>query len=867
MANDDDTDVIDQAPSDETADEREVRIQAQEAQRYSDLAADERGAGSKLFQGGSRTPFQPVAQQQGQPPAEAVAGSTRQPFQPAPTSDLGPPPEAAAAQQAWQYASAGGGAPRAQLVKSPPPPIQAAWEQAQAFKRQGELDTLNGMFRDAQNLPDLYRRLDQPMPGTFDQLTGTNVGAVSDPVRLAARNGLQEEITKLAQDQYGLPNDPDHAFQMAMQEPGFGDYVYETGKKLYGSVMSYLDTMQKGAVDTDQLALDQAVDQMVPERGPEAPAVSPEAAVTGVQIQATKDALKADLLKADPNTRAQMLSAYLPYATVDPNTGQVTPPADPAVLVPAIERLADPRYQAAKAQNRANVSAAAKWGLQDDLQLQGTAGEAFADAIGQMLPQVVASRLLPPLVYKQIFDQERERIAAQNPELSDTELDNRAMQRAVALTAGTEIAGHFMGAGGGALTAGIKGRVQQALARVGVSAATGSASMATAQAAANVLSQEPIGAGVGQQALVGGIAGAAGALPGAGAELVRPRAPELTTGPSGARIRGPEESTLEKGQVQAEQPPPAVPEQVAPPAPEVQPQPETPVETPPPEAQPPLAEALPQPQPVTREDVARRAYELSEERVRNGQPGSPLDDWTRAQLELAQPTEQALPATLSEAEPINSAIANRYTAERMASGELGQVDPSQGKSTEELMQQGLKMNPTQRDGLIDNLMKGKGGNLDQQAAAIRSKEAILSEQSKAASRAATADPANVQLQAQAKAALDAVTDFHNGPVKKLKQTWSDTGRGLQQEIPLDYTTINGLKEAYLKGNGKEVPSALEPKLKQMADRVSKSVDAERQALNGLGQEIQKRTRGKPLPTSDQVRTRLMEIMKDLPCPR
>jgi hypothetical protein len=271
--------------------------------------------------------------------------------------------------------------------------------------------------------------------------------------------------------------------------------------------------------------------------------------------------------------------------------------------------------------------------------------------------------------------------------------------------------------------------------------------------------------------------------------------------------------------------------------------------------------------PVTREDVARRAYEISEQRQRAGQPGDMLSDWAQAQQELSRATEPILPATVSEAEPITSAIANRYVAERMARGELGTIDPSQGQSTEELVRQGLQMRPNQREGLIDNFMKGVGGDLDQQGAAIRSKEAMLSEQSRAASRAAAADPANPQLQAQAKAASDAVTAFHLGPIKKFKRIWSDSGRGLQGEIPLDYSTLNGTKEAYLKSNDKEAPASLEPKLKRMAEVVSKTADAERVAMNNLGKEIEKQIRGKILPTDDQVRTRLMEIMKDLPCPR
>jgi hypothetical protein len=242
-----------------------------------------------------------------------------------------------------------------------------------------------------------------------------------------------------------------------------------------------------------------------------------------------------------------------------------------------------------------------------------------------------------------------------------------------------------------------------------------------------------------------------------------------------------------------------------------------------------------------------------------------LSDWHQAQQELSQATEPVLPAAVSEAEPINSAIANRYVQERMATGELGQIDPSQGKSTEDMVQQGLQMSPTQRDGLIDNFTKGKGGDLDQQGAAIRSKEALLSEQAKAASRALKADPTNSQLQTQAQAASDAVTAFHNGPIKKFKQVWSDAGRGLQREIPLDYTTLNGMKEAYLKGHNEEAPSSLEPALNQMADKVSKTADAERVAMNNLGKEIEKVTSGKTLPTDEQIRTRLMEIMKELPC--
>jgi hypothetical protein len=697
-----------------------------------------------------------------------------------------------------------------------------------------------------------------------------------------------------------------------------------------------------------------------------------------------------------------MLSAYMPYATLDPNTGALKS-IDTTALNDSLDRLSDPAYQASKAETRAAFRAKVQADLAGDPRLQGT-------RVGNIISQVAAlpayaSAANPliapvglPLIFGRIFSDSRQQAAELHPDWNDEQLDHAAASAAIIQTAGAEAGGRIIGAGLSPLLRNLRGNyLQRALVQAPATGLAQAGVGAGTQALTNIALGQPVGEGIVEAALGQGIVGTA-----AGAVHAIPRpplAPEVATGPSGARVRGPEEATLEAGQVQAEQPPPPPPQPEVQPPPVEQapppvsapapsePRPLTPVDVlgpePPTEIKPEQAEdvlnvvahnvfpdlneqeakqladrvallstrnleterfryelqkflppdvpypfgpttrlmqaynafregptaptalelqraqdafnavagprapapgalklpimwrevearfpeVLPPPVPVTQEDVARRTYEIGQERVRTGAAGDALNDWVQAQQELSRATEPILPASLSEAEPINSAIANRYTAERMARGELGVIDPSLGKSTEELVQQGLQMSRTQRDGLIDSFMKGKGGDLDQQGAAIRSKEAILSEQNKVASRAVAADPANQQLQAQAKAALDVVTAFHNGPVKQFKRIWSNSGRVLQQEIPLDYTTLNGLKEAYLKGNNKEAPPGLEPKLKQMAEAVSKTADAERTAMNNLGKEIEKQTRRKILPTDDQVRVRLMEIMKDLPCPR
>src|SRR6516165_6582965 len=83
--------------------------------------------------------------------------SARKPFLPTPETPPGwSGPEGAARQQAWQYASAGGGAPRAELVKMPAAPITVAYQQAEAFRRQGELDNLQNALSTSTDPNELY---------------------------------------------------------------------------------------------------------------------------------------------------------------------------------------------------------------------------------------------------------------------------------------------------------------------------------------------------------------------------------------------------------------------------------------------------------------------------------------------------------------------------------------------------------------------------------------------------------------------------------------------------------------------------------------------------------------------------------------
>jgi hypothetical protein len=267
--------------------------------------------------------------------------------------------------------------------------------------------------------------------------------------------------------------------------------------------------------------------------------------------------------------------------------------------------------------------------------------------------------------------------------------------------------------------------------------------------------------------------------------------------------------------------------------------------------------------PVTQEDVARRTYELGEERAKNGQPGTTLDDWKQAQQDLSQATEPP-PVTQGESEPWVSAIANRFTAERAAGGEIGEVIPGEGYSKEELLARGLQMGPEEINQHISDLMHNTG-DPKLQAAAVRAEEARLSQRSNAASRASEANPANNQLRTDANVAFQDLTDFHNGPVATLKNNWHAQGMTLQGEIPIDLSTFNGLRERFLRENGEAPPKNMEPLLRKTAKAVADSTAADRAAMDNLGKEIQRQSARRRLPTDEEVRNRIAEAVKDYPC--
>jgi hypothetical protein len=289
----------------------------------------------------------------------------------------------------------------------------------------------------------------------------------------------------------------------------------------------------------------------------------------------------------------------------------------------------------------------------------------------------------------------------------------------------------------------------------------------------------------------------------------------------------------------------------------------------------PQSESMPEQYPPSREEIDAARQSLAQEGI--GSPTRPALEAEVARLREQQfqaqrPSSENTPTGPKNAstervgdDPFISRIANRFTEERAKQGELGEIAPGQGYATTDLVQRGLRMAPEEINQHVSDVMNGGGNDPVAQAAAIRAEEARLSERSAQLSRVAEANPTNLAARQAANSAFQDVTDFHNGPIAKLKERFHATGMALQGEIPVDLSTINGLREKWLKDNGKAPPPTMEPTFRRTAANVRRVTAEENATVGRLGQEIEKATRGRKMRSVEEVRNAIVERMKNLPC--
>jgi len=149
---------------------------------------------------------------------------------------------------------------------------------------------------------------------------------------------------------------------------------------------------------------------------------------------------------------------------------------------------------------------------------------------------------------------------------------------------------------------------------------------------------------------------------------------------------------------------------------------------------------------------------------------------------------------------------------------IGEIVPGEGYSNTDLRNVGLRMKPEEVTQHVSDLMHNTG-DPKLQAAAVTAEEARLSQRSSQLSRVAEDNPGDQQARAAADNAFNDLTDFHNGPVAKLKNNWHAQGMTLQGEVPVDLSTFNGLREAWMRDVGTRINPGLEMTMRNTAKRV------------------------------------------------
>jgi len=231
---------------------------------------------------------------------------------------------------------------------------------------------------------------------------------------------------------------------------------------------------------------------------------------------------------------------------------------------------------------------------------------------------------------------------------------------------------------------------------------------------------------------------------------------------------------------------------------------------------------------------------------------------------IPQESAEIEPQPVTSSDQWMSGIRNKSVEERAARGEFDEVAPGQGYATEDLLAMGSRMKPEEVAQHVSNLVNGVGGDPVRQAAAVRAREAQLAAASNRASRVWEDDPANMEKKAAADQARDALSQFHAGPIAKMKNQWHGIGMSMQGELPFDLGTFNGQRDKWLKEVGSEPSPKVQEKMRKMAKDVRDKDAEQRAAQENLSKEIAEPTRAKRMREQDLHRY-LDEVLKDLPC--
>jgi hypothetical protein len=167
---------------------------------------------------------------------------------------------------------------------------------------------------------------------------------------------------------------------------------------------------------------------------------------------------------------------------------------------------------------------------------------------------------------------------------------------------------------------------------------------------------------------------------------------------------------------------------------------------------------------------------------------------------------------------------------------------------------------------ITNLMKNPGEVPIQQAAAVRAREAQLAAESNRLSRVWEDDPNNMEKRAAADQARNVLSQFHAGPVARVKSQGHNIFMSLQGELPYDLGAFNGHMDKWMDEVGSEPSPKVQDKMRKMAKEVRDTDEKQTAAEQAFGKEIAEDVARNPSRFSEGDMDRYLdEKLTDIPC--
>src|SRR5262249_52696722 len=145
---------------------------------------------------------------------------------------------------------------------------------------------------------------------------------------------------------------------------------------------------------------------------------------------------------------------------------------------------------------------------------------------------------------------------------------------------------------------------------------------------------------------------------------------------------------------------------------------------------------------------------------------------------------------------------------------------------------------------------------------IRAQRERLAQDVVQARIARDADPGNPELQAQYEQAQKAEADWANGPVKLVGKIFHELGMGLQEEMPVDTSTFDGLARLAREKLGRPLKPGEEFSLKKSEADQSAASGAADESAGKVVEALNKRVKPNEKMSWDDFRKYADDMVKD-----